>query len=386
MPATLSLLAVLYPQPQARRRAFMAWTVVVGAGGLAGPLIGGLLVEYFSWRAGFWINIPLAVLTGILTWARVPESRAARITPVDWPGTTLSTAGLLALVWAVIESPVSGWTSPRVLTAYLVAALLLGAFLAHQRRTAHPLLPLPILCDRNIGPVLAAVVIMCFALFGALFLLTLYLQGPLGYSPLQAGWRTLPLTAGTLPGAAAALALLATGRLRHALTGGLLVISAGWAVLATIDVASGYLLIATAQLLMGAGAGLFATAANEVVMTTAGKDHAGLASALNDTTRELGSTLGVAVLGSLTITLWRNRLPDTPHSSPSTLSILTALTRSRRIPAEARHGVRETFTDALATTGLLTAVLVLAAAAVLWHSLRTGYTAPARQATARAHQ
>ncbi|MFI6090461.1 MFS transporter [Streptomyces sp. NPDC051218] len=121
MPATLSIIHWMYPEPMLRRRAIAVWTAVAAAGGLTGPVIGGWLVEHFSWRAGFWVNVPLAAAAFLLTCLLVPESRAKRTEPLDGVGTAMSAAGLLVLVWAIIESPVHGRTSGPVLLAYAPA-------------------------------------------------------------------------------------------------------------------------------------------------------------------------------------------------------------------------------------------------------------------------
>ncbi|GHH45382.1 MFS transporter [Streptomyces candidus] len=145
MPATLAILHDLFPEPALRRRAIAAWAAVGGLGGVCGPVIGGWLVEQSSWRAGFRVNLPLAVTAVVLALALVPESRAARPSAFDVPGAVLSSLGLTARVWAVIESPHRGWTSGWVLSAFTCSLVLLAAFLLRQSRAREPMLPLPVL-------------------------------------------------------------------------------------------------------------------------------------------------------------------------------------------------------------------------------------------------
>ncbi|MDG4533844.1 MFS transporter [Streptomyces sp. AV19] len=375
MPSTLSVLTALFPEPEPRRRAFMAWTMVLGAGGLAGPVAGGALVEGFSWRAGFWVNLPVAAVTAVAALLLVPESRAANAPRVDVAGCLLSAGGLLALVWAVIESPVHGWSSPASLGAYAVAAAALGAFAVQQRRSPRPLLDARVRGDVRVRCALAAGLVMCLAVFGMLFLISLHLQGLLGCSPWEAGLRTLPMTVGMLPGAAAALRLLSRGRARAALCAGLLVVAAGLAVLTTVGPESGYGPIAVVQLLCGAGAGLLATVVNEMVMGAFGENRAGVGSALHDASREVGSALGIAALGSLLMTAFDHRLGSTSGPVPGPdggdpAAALDALTRVSELPGPARALVRDAFTHALAVTAAVTAGAVLLTAAVTWWALR----------------
>ncbi|MGW9434249.1 MFS transporter, partial [Streptomyces decoyicus] len=163
MPATLAALHHLFPEPHLRSRAIAAWAAVGGMGGLCGPVIGGWLVEHSSWRAAFWINLPLAAVIIVLALALVPESHARRRSGFDVPGAALSAAGLLALVWSITESPHRGWTSPAALTGFAVAALLLAAFVGRQLRTPAPMLPLYLLRVPGIGVAAVALARMSFA-------------------------------------------------------------------------------------------------------------------------------------------------------------------------------------------------------------------------------
>ncbi|TJZ58916.1 MFS transporter [Streptomyces piniterrae] len=376
MPSTLSIITNLFPETALRRRAIALWAGIGSLGGLAGPVIGGWLVEQFSWHAAFWINVPVAATAILLAWWLVPESRAAAPEPVDVPGALLAAAGLLALVWGIIEGPGLGWTSPPVLAAFAAAAVLNSCFLLWQARCPHPMLPLRFLRDLRISGSALALSLMAFALLGALFVLTLYLQGILGYTPQQAGIRTLPLAGALAAGAVTTLPLLARGGAKVPIVCGLALVTAAFAVLATTETGSGYPRIALFQLIAGFGAGLIAAAGTETVMATIPPDQAGLGSAINDATRQVGSTLGVAVQGSILATVYTTHLNAdlAPHHLPPAL--LHTLTNTPPSSPEALHlaatpaaahvlsAVRDSFTHAMTTTALTAGTLAFTATAV----------------------
>lgn len=380
MPATLAVLHHLFPEPRLRSRAIAAWAAVGGMGGLCGPVIGGWLVEHFSWRAAFWINLPLAGVLVVLALVLVPESRTVRRAGFDVPGAVLSAAGLLALVWSITESPHRGWTSPAALTGFAAAALLLAAFVARQLRTPAPMLPLYLLRVPGIGVAAAALALMSFAMFGALFVLTLYLQGVLGFSPWQAGLRTLPLPGGLALGAGCAVPLRNRLGGRVPVVAGLTLVTAGFAVLATTTPDSGYPHCAAFQLVAGVGAGLVAAAATESVMGSVATERAGLGSAINDATRQVGSALGVAVQGSLLAAVFTSRFSTSltglhapaPVTAAAEHSMLSVPEQARHLPPPLRAGVlaaaRSAFTDAMTLTAVVAGAVTLltAVAAARW--------------------
>ncbi|KMS73145.1 MFS transporter [Streptomyces viridochromogenes] len=392
MPATLGALHHMFPEPELRRRAIAVWAAVGGLGGLSGPVIGGWLVEHASWRAAFWINLPLTVVIIAAACLVVPESRAHRSAAFDAVGALLSTAGLLALVWAIIEGPHRGWTSGPVMTGFALAGLVLAAFLAWERHVPAPMLPLHLLARPGIGVAAAALALMSFALFGALFVLTLYLQGVLGYSPVEAGVRTLPLPAGLAVGAAAAVAVQRRLGVRTTVVAGLLVVAASFGVWATTTAQSGYGHCALFQAIAGMGAGLVAAAGTESVMESVPTEQAGLGSAINDATRQVGSALGVAVQGSLLTAVFTSRFVETPAvtaavpavADAARHSLLSVPDQAGLLPPAQRVAVlsaaRDAFIDALTLTAMTAAAVVLltAAAAARWLAPRTAPLPPPR--------
>lgn len=373
MPATLSVITHLYPEPALRRRAIAVWAAVGSAGGLTGPVLGGWLVEHFSWRAGFWINLPVAAVAITLAFWLVPESRAPNPDRIDLIGAALSSLGLLALVWGIIEAPTRGWASPPVLAAFTGSLLLLTAFLGWQQRCRAPMLPLPLLRESRIAAGATALALMSFALFGALFVITLYLQGVLGFTPWEAGLHTLPLPGALGIGALTALPLLARRDERVAIALGLALVTVAFAVLAGTGTASGYPRLAVFQLIAGFGAGLVAAAGTESVMGAVPPDRAGLGSAINDATRQVGSSLGVAVQGSLLTTFSTSRLHALTAHGNVPAEAVRALTGNPSPTASTIAGVpaagrlelltaaRRSFVDAMAVTATTAGAVTLAA-------------------------
>ncbi|MGW2883340.1 MFS transporter [Streptomyces sp. NPDC001118] len=388
MPATLALICHLFPEPQLRRRAIAVWTAVGGVGGLAGPVVGGWLVEHFSWRAAFWLNLPIAVIAITLALWLVPEVRSTRCEPVDVPGALLAAAGLLALVAAIIESPQLGWSSPPVLTGYGLAALLLSAFLLYEHRCRHPLLPLTLLRHPRIGMNAATLALMSFSLLGALFVMTLYLQGVLGYTPWQAGQHTLPLPAALAVGAAASQPVAGRMGEKRAVLSGLALVASAFTVLATTSSTSGYGHLVLFQILAGLGAGVAFSPATAAVMGAVPHHSAGLGSAINDATRQVGAALGVAVQGSVLATAYtthaRNNLADAGLSVPvrtaATDNILTAAATLPRLPAPQQTRLAAAVTDAFITG--MTRTALIAAAVILATAVAVSYGYPARRARA----
>jgi len=303
MPATLSTVVHVLPDREDRRRAIALWAAVAGIGALAGPVLGGWLVEVYGWRAAFWLNVPVVAVILAAALPLVPESRHRQAARLDGLGGALSAAGLLALVWGIIEAPGRGWTSAPVLAALGAGLLLLATFVGWQLRCPEPMVPVELFRRGPVGPASMSLALMAFAMFGALFLLTLYLQQVRGLSAWAAGVRMIPFSVGLAAGAA--LAPLPARRLgaRAPVAGGLLLVAAGFALLTGLEADSGPAAVLGFEVVAGFGSGLIAPIATEVVMNAVPAGAAGVGSALNDATRQVGSTLGVAVLGSVLATV-----------------------------------------------------------------------------------
>jgi EmrB/QacA subfamily drug resistance transporter len=307
MPATLSILNAVFP-PRERPQAIAAWSAIAGVGIVIGPTLGGLLLSHFWWGSVFLINVPLvaAALAGVFT--VVPETAEPGGHRLDLVGTLLVAGSLVAIVDAIIEAPDRGWTAPATFAELAAGLILLGVFGWWELRIPHPLIDLRIFTSRAFTTAAASVTVIFFALFGSLFLLTQYLQLVHGYSPLSAGVRALPFAAAM--GAMSPLSPVLAGRLgpRVVVPAGLGLMGLGLLDLSTAGVQTGYPALALAVAIMGAGMGLVMAPASSVIMTTVPARQAGAGSAINDTIREVGGALGVAIVGSLAAAAYRSRL------------------------------------------------------------------------------
>jgi EmrB/QacA subfamily drug resistance transporter len=307
MPATLSILNSVFP-PKERPQAIAAWSAVTGIGIVIGPTLGGLLLTHFWWGSVFLINIPLVALALAGVILTVPETAEPGNHRLDIFGTALIGGALFAIVDAIIEAPARGWTGTATLAETAAGLAALAVFTWWELRIAHPLVDLRIFASRAFSAAAAAVTVIFFALFGSLFVLTQYLQLVHGYSPLSAGLRALPFALAI--GAMSPLSPILARRFgtRLVIPAGMALMGIGLLDLSTAGVHTAYPPIALAVAIMGAGMGLVMAPASTTIMTTVPAHQAGAGSAINDTIREVGGALGIAIVGSLAAAVYRSRL------------------------------------------------------------------------------
>jgi EmrB/QacA subfamily drug resistance transporter len=295
MPLSLTLLAAAVPASR-RAMAIGVWGGVSGLGVALGPVIGGAVVDGFSWEAIFWLNVPVAIVAIPLILHALPESYGRR-QPLDLVGLTLVGTGVLATVWGIVRAGDLGWGSAPVVGAMITGLVLTAVFLWHEARTAHPLVPLRLFRSRSFSVANVTSLAFSLGMFGSVFLLAQYLQIVDGYTPLQAGIRTLPWTAAPMVVAPIAGLLAPRVGVRVLLGTGLTLQAIGLAWLAVVAGASTpYQDLVPGFILAGIGMGLtFAPSATAVLADMAPDDHA-TASSTNSTIREIGVALGVAVL------------------------------------------------------------------------------------------
>ncbi len=300
IPSGLSILDDVFPAPHARARAIGIWGGMMGVGIAVGPLAGGLLLARFSWGSVFLVNVPLLIAGGIAAWRLVPESRNPSADPPDPVGSVVSIAGLGLLLSAIIEAPAHGWTSARVIAMGAAGLALLAAFVAWEAHCAHPMLKLAFFRSPRFSAAIAALALGLFPLAGALFVVTQALQFDLGFSPLQAGVRILPMAA--LIAVAAPLSTPAVRAVGSKVTAaaGLAAIAAGlwWAAAASTGSAT-YADLLPGMLIVGAGAGLLMPTAADSVLGSLPREEAGVGSGTYGVAIQVGSALGVAVIGSM---------------------------------------------------------------------------------------
>ena len=298
MPSTLAIVRDAFPAHKLNT-AIGIWGAASGVSVAAGPILGGLLLERFSWESVFYINVPIAIVAVLLgTWA-VVESRGEGTQHLDVAGILTLSGGLSLLVFGLIKAPEWGWLDPQTIAVLIGGVLVLGAFVMVERHTAEPLLPLRLFANRSLSIGAAVVTINFFALFGALFFMTLYLQNLQGWSPLATGVRTLPLSAAMV--VAAPLSGVITEKFgpRPAMVSGLIGVAGGLILLSRLAADSGYGAIWPAFALLGAGIGLVLTASSEAIVGNAPVQDAGVAGGLQSTAVQLGAVLGTTILGSV---------------------------------------------------------------------------------------
>jgi EmrB/QacA subfamily drug resistance transporter len=300
-PTTLSIITNTFSDRRQRAAALGGWGAVVGAGVAAGPVTGGLLLEHFSWSSVFWALVPLAVIAMALTYFLVPESRNPDVPPLDIRGLTTSIGLLGVLVYTIIEAPSRGWHSTTTLFGFTAAAALALAFVMIEQAADHPMLDVRLFTDRRFSAASASVTVTFFSLSGFIFLITQYFQVLRGFSPLATGVRILPVALSIAVGSVVGGLLAPRIGTRAVVVSGLASFGTAMAwIAASIDTNTPYWsAIVSQMLLMGLGIGLISTPATESIMLVLPPARAGIGSAVNDATRELGSTLGVAIVGSL---------------------------------------------------------------------------------------
>ena len=304
MPSTLSIVMNSFPFHE-RPKAVATWAAFAGVGGALGPISSGLLLDHFWWGAVFFINVPLVLLLLGLSVPIVPTSKDPNGHPLDPVGALLAVGGLVSLVFAVIEGPERGWIDVVTIGAFILAAVLLVAFVRFELRKTNPMLDPRLFKLPGFGAGSATITLAFFSMFGMFFLLTQYLQFVKGYSPLGAGVRVLPSAIALIAVAPRAPALIARFGGRATLRAGFLLTGAGFALLATATRSSPDLLVLVALVFTGSGMSLVMPGASQQIVGSLPLAKAGVGSAVNDVTREVGGALGIAVAGSIVATAYR---------------------------------------------------------------------------------
>jgi EmrB/QacA subfamily drug resistance transporter len=339
-PTTLSIITNTFPDRVQRAKAIGAWGAVAGLGVATGPMIGGLLIEHFWWGSVFVALIPVALIALVGALAFVPSSRLPDRAPLDRSGLVLSVAALGALVWTIIEAPVSGWLSPRSLAGFALAAGALVVFVRWERSRPDPMFDVRLFANLRFSAASTAVTLAFFALFGFIFLITQYFQQLRDYGALATGVRILPVAISIAVSSVVASRLVVRFGNKAVVATGLISFATAFAWIALSSSLVKYDLIAMQMVLLGTGLGLTSTAATESIMGVVRPEQAGAGSAVNDATREIGGTLGVAILGSVYSTLYAHHLSATPGFPQALLAKATTSFGAGRAIAASLHGSR----------------------------------------------
>ena len=371
MPATLSIITNAFP-PQERGRAIGIWAGVSAIALAIGPLVGGWLTEDVSWRAIFFLNLPVAVGAIAVTLFAADESRDDTVDHrLDWPGIATLTTGLTALVLALVEANSWGWSSPAILGLFAVFVISIVAFVVIERRSPVPMVDFASFRSRQFVGANAVAFMVTFAMFGMFFFLALYLQNILGYSPLETGLRFLPTTLVVM--VAGPVAGRLTDRIgpRWLITGGLLLVAASLAWQSRIDVDTTYGYLLPAFMAMGLGIGLVMSPMSTAAMNAVDRAKAGVASGTLSMSRMVGGTFGVAALGALIASVGSH---DLERSLPN----VTDAARERVVdglgsgagladaPAQVHAAANQAFVDALGAGLTVSAIAALVGALLAW--------------------
>ena len=299
-PASLVILQTTYAEGAARARAFGWWSAMGGIGGATGGLAGGVLVGLLSWRWIFLVNVPVVIVTAVLTLAVVRETRSEQRPGLDVTGAVLVTAGLVALVFGVVSLESASWTSPRVLGGLAVGVVLLAAFVLVQHRSSHPLVPLSVFRIRSVSTANVVIMLISSAMFSMWFFVSLHMQGVLGFDALTAGLAFLPQSASVVLGSQVSSRLLPRVGARALLVGGATLTAAGFAWFAFLTPTTSWAAgILGPGIAVSLGMGIVFPAVTTAATTGVGPGLAGLVSGLVTTSRQIGGAIGLSVLATL---------------------------------------------------------------------------------------
>ncbi|MCU1485467.1 MAG: putative integral rane efflux protein [Actinomycetia bacterium] len=308
MPATLSILTNVFTDPKERSKAIGAWAGISGLGIAVGPILGGFLLEHFWWGSVFLVNVPVAIVALVLGRFLIPNSKDPSAPKLDFVGSGTSIVGLSLLLWAIIEVPTKGWSDPNVILTMVGALLVLGTFATWELRTEEPMLDLQFFANPRFTVASLSITMAFFAMSGTLFLLSQLLQFVLGYDALSAGYRMAPIAVSMMIMAPLTPRLTERFGSKRMVAVGLTTSACGLLILATVTESSSYALVFVGLVVMALGIAMGMVPATDSIMGSLPKEKAGVGSAVNDTTRQVGGALGVAVLGSLLATGYRAHL------------------------------------------------------------------------------
>ncbi|SES35940.1 drug resistance transporter, EmrB/QacA subfamily [Streptomyces sp. yr375] len=308
MPATLSLLVAIFPRAE-RAKAITAWSATSGLAVAAGPLAAGWLLQSHAWGSTFLMNVPVALLGVVGALFLVPPSKAAKAGGIDYVGGLLSIVTVGSLVYATIEGPHFGWGTGPIAAAVL-AAVGLPAFVAWELRHPHPMLDVRKFRERPFTGSMLAVLFFFFGTFGSIYYSTQFLQFVLGYNALETGVRLLPLAGAVFVGAAVTGRLAPRLGVKLVVGTGMAIGTAGVLLLTRIEAGSTYTDFLAPLLLLGFAIGLSLSPATDTVMGSFPESELGVGGGANDTALELGASLGIAILGSLLATSYKDRLTE----------------------------------------------------------------------------
>ena len=381
MPATLSILTNVFP-PYERGKAIAIWAGISGAGAAVGPVASGFLLEHFSWGSVFLVNVPIIAVALVAGYILLPKSRDPHPEALDPIGAVLSIAGLGTLVYAIIEAPDRGWASAQSLLWFGLAAVLIAAFLLWEMRNTAPMLNLRYFLDPRFGVAAGVITLVFFAMFGFFFLLTQYFQLVLGYGTLEAGLKQLPFAAVMMIVAPNSPKFAARFGANVAVAVGLIGVSSAMFLFTLARVDTPYWQLVLVVMVMAAGMAMCIPTMTGSIMSAVPMGKAGVGSAMNDTTRELGGALGVAVLGSLVASRYDTKLAPALDLLPESLHVQASESLAGALHAGSEVGgstgvevasiAREAFLSGVHLAAIIAGGVALLAAGIVYRKLPSG--------------
>ncbi|MFC5831890.1 MFS transporter [Nonomuraea insulae] len=373
-PAALALLRGAFPGERLNQ-AMGAWGAIIGLSSAAGPIVGGLLVEKVSWESVFFINAPVGIAALVLGFLLIKDNRVQTFSRVDWLGVLLLSGAMFSLVWTIIKAPEWGWGDTTTLSFVGAFVVLIAAFIFWQSRARQPLVPLSLFANRSISIGTFLMMMVAFAMFGAMFFLGFFFQGVHGLSPLEAGLRMLPMSAGMI--VASPLAGMLLGRLGPKVTmaGGLVITALSMFLMSQLSIDASFIESAIPFVLLAFGLSPVFVGATEIIVGNAPVELSGVAGGVQQSAMQVGGALGTAILGAVMAAEISSRLPG--HLGPAAQAIpaeqMTLLEKAAAfgqapagVPQQIGDALHNSFMDGmhiafLVSTGiaLLTAVLAL---------------------------
>jgi EmrB/QacA subfamily drug resistance transporter len=366
-PTTLSIISNTFEGDE-RGRAIGIWAGLSGLGLAAGPIVGGLLLDQFWWGSVLLVNVPIVAVSIVLVVLWVPTSKDEHAPPLDIPGAVLATAGMTALIYGIIEAPTKGWGSTEVVVALALALVILVAFVLREHSTDHPMLPVVFFADRRFSAASVALALTFFGLLGYIFLLTQYLQFVRGLTALEAGVRLAAPALGILVSAPLSPRFAERFGTKVIVGLGLSIGAVSMVLLSRTWILDDDLWLAVMFVIFGFGMGLTMAPATDSIMGSVPRERAGVGSAVNDTTRQFGGVLGVAVIGSLLVTRYDSRIDALTIPAPARAAARSSIGGALRVANELGGRAGQRLVDAARagfSDGLQFAALVVAGVIVL---------------------
>ncbi|MGH2719638.1 MAG: DHA2 family efflux MFS transporter permease subunit [Actinomycetota bacterium] len=381
MPGTLSILTNVF-SPKERGKAIAIWAGFAGFGGILGPLVAGYLLDHYYWGSAFAVNVPIVAVALLAGAFLVPNSKDPHETKLDPAGTLLTVAGLTILLYGIIEGPDSGWRSGSVLATLAIGLILLAGFVVWELRNSDPMLDIRLFRNPNMAIGAGTIALQYFALYGLFFVILQYYQLSHGYLPFKSALATVPI--GILSMVGAPLSARLVGKLgpRIVVGTGLLTSAAGFIILSRATPTTPLAVLIPGECLIGLGLGHTTAPSTTLIMSAVRRAKSGIGSAVNDTSRELGGALGIAVLGSILNSVYQgrvlHRVPPLPKPSVAAAvktSVTTALQSAKSLPPQTAravvHAAQLTFAQAFGAAMIGGAIMLAVTSGLVWKFQRS---------------